>query len=170
MTNNSPLPNITDSPPDEERMNLIKLTTQDAAKFLGLKLDTDSPDVIVKAVNDCVRGVKKGGGPAFPEDEEVHLLLECLWGTQLVRALKWEWANIVFHDPSNFKAVGVVSPSRDMVIYPFQFVSACIKNNAIVTILLSYNMLKERMGNATFPPRSYVNVMDRVHHIIPPEE
>jgi hypothetical protein len=170
MSDEPKLPNITESRPDEERLTLLGLVTQEAADYLGLSLDTNSPEQIVAAVNDCVRAIKKDEGPAFPEDAEVDLLLGCLWGSQLVRAFGWEWANITFHEHGDSTAVGVVSPTRDMAIYPFHFVCGCIENRATVTILLSFNMLKERLGVPTYPDCSYENVMDHVHHIVPPDE
>ena len=170
MSDEPKLPNITESRPDEERMRLLGLVAQEAAEYLGLSLDTDSAEYIVAAVNDCVRAIKKGEGPAFPEDAEVDLLLGCLWGPQLTRAFDWEWANITFHDHGDTKAVGVVSPTRDLAIYPFHFVYGCIENKATVTILLSFNMLKERVAASTYPEYSYENVMDHVHHIVLPDE
>ena len=163
------LPNITESRPDEERMRLIQLVTEEAAEILGLSLDADSPDAIVKAVNDCVREIQKGRGPAFPADSEVDLLLGCLWGSQLVRSLNWEWTNVTFHDHGDSKAVGVLSPQRELAIYPFHFVHGCLENGAVVTILLAFNMLKERSSRPDFPAHSYANVMDHVHHIVPPD-
>ncbi len=170
MTDNDNLPNISESRPDEERANLLNLVAQDAAAILGVSLETNSPDEIVAAVNDCARAIKRGEGPAFPEDSEVDLLLGCLWGSQLIRVLDWEWINITFHDHDDSQAVGVVSPKRDMAIYPFHFIHGCIENAATVTILLSFNMLRERAGAPTYPERSYENVMDHVYHIVPPEE
>ena len=164
------LPKITESPPDDERMRLLDSVARDAAKYLKLSFDTDSPDTIVTAVNNCIRKIQKGRGPKFPEDEQVDLLLGCLWGFQLVKELNWEWVNVVFHDHGDSTAVGVVSPSRDLAIYPFHFVYGCIENHATVTVLLAFNMLKDRSRNVpTFPPRSYTNVMDHVHHIVPPD-
>ncbi len=170
MSDELKLPDVTETRPDEERMRLIGLVSKEAAEYLDLSLETNSPNEIVAAVNDCVRSIKKGVGPAFPEDAEVDLLLGCLWGSQLVRAFDWEWTNITFHEHGDPKAVGVVSPTRDMAIYPFHFVYGCIQNHATVTILLSFNMLSERVGTPTYPDHSYVNVMDHVHHIVPPDE
>lgn len=169
MSDDHQLPDVTESTPDEERMSLLQLVTQDAAAILGLSLEDDSPDAIVGAVNECVREIKKGRGPDFPPDSEVDLLLGCLWASQLVSSLDWKWANIDLNDESGFKAVGIVSPSRDMVIYPFHFVADCLHNGVVSTILLSYNMLKERVAEPVFKPCSYKNVMNHVYHIVPPD-
>jgi hypothetical protein len=165
------LPRITESPPDKKRMRLIDLVARDAAKYLKVSVDTDSSDKIVKAVNDCVRKIQKGRWPRFSKDDEeaADLLLGCLWGSQLVKELDWEWVNVVFHDHGDSEAVGVVSPKRDLAIYPFHFVYGCIENNATVTILLAFNMLKDGRRIPALPPRSYENVMDYVHHIVPPD-
>jgi hypothetical protein len=168
MAHGDGLPNITESPPDAERMRLLAVVAQDAAEYLEVSFDEDSPETIVRVVNDCVREIQKGRGPEFPEDERVDLLLGCLWGSQLVRELNWEWVNVVFHDHGDSEAVGVVSPNREFAIYPFHFVQGCIENNATVKILLAYNMLKGGQVPA-LPPRSYENVMDCVHHIVPPD-
>jgi hypothetical protein len=160
---------ITESPPDNERMKLLDLVAREAAEYLDVSFDTDSPETIVRAVNDCVREIQKGRGPEFPEDAEVDLLLGCLWGSQFVEELNWEWVNVVFHDHGDSKAVGIVSPNRELAIYPFHFVYGCIENHATVTILLAYNMIKDGNRLPAVPPRSYENLMDHVHHIVPPE-
>jgi hypothetical protein len=149
-------------------MRLLDVVARDAAEYLNVSFDTDSAETIVRAVNDCVREIQKGCGPEFPDGERVDLLLGCLWGSQLVKELNWEWVNVVFHDHGDSEAVGIVSPNRELAIYPFHFVYGCIENNATVTILLAYNMLKG--GRVpVLPPRSYENVMDHVHHIVPPD-
>ena len=51
MSDEPKLPNITESRPDEERLTLLGLVTQEAADYLGLSLDTNSPEQIVAAVN-----------------------------------------------------------------------------------------------------------------------
>jgi hypothetical protein len=163
------LPKITESRPDDERITLLNLVAKEAAECLNVSLDTDSPDTIVRAVNDCVRMIQKGRGPIFPADSEVDLLLGCLWASQIVKELNWEWVNLIFHDHNDSKAVGIVAPNRDLAIYPFHFVFGCIENNATVTILLSYNMLKERGKIPDLPPRSYENVMEHIHHLVPPD-
>lgn len=168
MANGDDLPDITESPPDEERLRLLASVAEDAADYLGVSLDEDSPEAIIRAVHECVREIQEGGGPEFDEGERVDLLLGCLWGSQLVRALGWEWVNVVFHDHGDSEAVGVASPNREFAIYPFHFVQGCLENNATVKILLAYNMLSAG-AMPTLPPRSYENVMDAVHYIIPPD-
>jgi hypothetical protein len=91
-----------------------------------------------------------------------------LWGEQLVREFGWEWSAVTFHDHNDSKAIGVFTRDRSLAIYPWHFIVGCLENNATVTILLAFNMLVA----GTIPPQEpngYLNLMDHVIHIIPPE-
>lgn len=160
---------VIQSEPSEETMRLIDLVESDGAELLEVSLD-DPPRSIIEAVNDCVRDLQKGDGPELSEDEDIVMLLGALWGNQIVKSLGWKWTNIdlVDRDPP-FKAIGIVSPNADKVIYPFNFVSLCIEKDVIVNILLVYNVLIEKPESATYEPGSCENVMIRIQHIVPPE-
>lgn len=161
---------VVQSTPADDTMELIGLVAADAATILNVSLD-DSPQSIVAAVNECVRDIQKGEGPELDEEEEdIVMLLGALWGNQLVKGLSWEWANIDINEGDEpFAAIGVVSPTRNMVIYPFNFVAGCLENGITSTILLAYNMLVEKADDVSFEPGTYENVMSYVHHIVPPE-
>lgn len=155
----------TESAPDSERQRLIAAVAQDAADFLGLNAQQDPPAKIVKAVNETIVKIVFGETVPIPEGEEPALLLGCLWGNQMVRELQWSWANIQLAESED---VAIVSPSRDMAIYPFTFVGACIEKRCICTVELAFNMLVEREGEAVYEPGSYEDVMQHIHHIVPP--
>ncbi|QEG02810.1 hypothetical protein Mal15_69310 [Stieleria maiorica] len=91
------------------------------------------------------------------------MLLGCLWGAQLVRELNWEWCEIHFDDGLD---VALVSPARDMVIFPFTFINSCLEKQVVCTVELSFNILIERTPE--YDTGSYLNLMDYVHHIVPP--
>jgi hypothetical protein len=144
----------------------VAKVAQDAASFLKIDPKRLSPQQIVEKIDDFVHRLQKGKVTA-PKDEDVNILFGCLWGQQLVADFQWEWANVVFHDHNDSKAMGVFSPDRSLAIYPFHFIQGCIENGAPVTILLSFNMLIDKTRIPKLPARGYQNVMDAVHHIVP---
>ena len=156
---------ITDSPCDPKRQQLINTVTKDAAGFLDLDLSTASPAEVVKKVDSVIVRIVFGEPQPVPETEEKHLILGSLWGAQMVKEFGWAWADV-----RNGEAiiVGVVSPQKDMVIHPFNFVADCIAKRCVCTVELSFNMLLEKKGAAVFSPGSYENVMLHIHHIVPP--
>lgn len=155
--------------PNDDTMRLLDLVAEDAAGLLDLSL-SDPPKSIVEAVNECVCDIQKGGGPELSEDEDIVMLLGALWGNQLVKQLGWRWTNIDLTDRDPpFKAIGVVSPDLDKVIYPFNFVSLCLEKDVLVNILLVYNVLVDKPESAVYQPGSCENVMIRIQHIVPPE-
>jgi hypothetical protein len=156
---------ITESPTDTERSQLISSVTQDAAKYLNLDLEQNTPIEIIKAVNEAITKTVFGESVPIPENEEQDLILGCLWGAQMVRELQWSWADI---HVGNSLDIAVVSPSRDMAIYPFTFVADCIGKRRICTVELAFNMLIERKDAPVFTPGTYENVMMHVKHIVPP--
>jgi hypothetical protein len=160
-----PLPRITEAPPSQENAELVVKVAQDAANFLNIDPKKLSPQQIVAKVDDFVYRLQKGKARA-PDGEDRDILFGCLWGQQLVAEFEWEWANVVFHEHDDSKAMGVFSRDRSLAIYPFHFIYGCIENGAPVTIALSFNMLlAERIPK--LPARGYENLMDGVHHIVP---
>jgi hypothetical protein len=157
---------ITEEVIDETMLREIRGCAGDAAKMIGVN-PAMPPARLVEAVDSCLRDWQKGKTPKIPRDDDPSLTLGSLWGEQLVRQLGWQWAGVVFHGQGPGKAIGVVSPDRALAIYPFQFVGACIENEAPVTVLLAFNMLIDGTRIPPLPPRGYVNVMDHVHHIVP---
>ena len=160
-------PKITEDPVDQEMLGNIRGCAEDAATMLGLDASTTPPAKIVEAVDEFVYKWQKGRRPPVDPDDDLSLTLGSLWGEQLVKNLQWEWTGVIFHEHGDSHAVGVVSPTRSLAIYPFHFIHGCLENDATVTIMLSYNMLTENSGIPNFPAGSFENVMDGVHHIIP---
>ncbi|MBA2113381.1 hypothetical protein [Bremerella alba] len=160
---------VVESSPNADTMQLIDLVASEAAEILGVSL-SDPPPVILAAVNGCIRDLQQRGGPSLDGGEDIVMLLGSLWGAQVVNGMSWQWANIDINDQEPpFSAIGVVSPSREMVIYPFNFVASCLEKDLPSTILLAYNMLSEKADSLVFEPHAYENVMSHVHHIVPPE-
>jgi hypothetical protein len=100
---------------------------------------------------------------------DISIPLGCLWAEVLTEKLGWEWGNVTFHEHDDTKAYGIFSKDRALAIYPFHFIFGCIENKAPVTITLSYRMLIDGASIPRLPPMGYENVMDNVHHIIPPK-
>ncbi|QDU73188.1 hypothetical protein Pan97_01550 [Bremerella volcania] len=160
---------VVQSSPSAETMRLMDLVAADAAEILDVSLG-DSPQVIIEAIDQCVREIQKGCGPELDAEEDLVMLLGSLWGNQIVQALSWQWVNIDLTDSDPpFAAIGVVSPDRDKVIYPFNFVSLCVEKDVLVNILLVYNVLTEKPESAVYDPGSCENVMTRIQHMVPPE-
>jgi hypothetical protein len=156
---------LSESLTDPERARLIEAVTTDAAAYLGVDLVLDGPARIIAAVDATIVKIVFGEAHQIPESEENDLVLGCLWGAQMVREFDWSWAEIRVDGALD---VAVVSPARDMAIYPFTFVADCIAKRRVCTIELSFNMLRERKGETIFPPKSYESVMMHIHHIVPP--
>jgi hypothetical protein len=154
-----------ENPPNLERIRLIKAVTNDAAGFLGVDPVNGSPDAIVQKIDATIVEMVFGRATSIPADEEPDLLLASLWGAQMVREFGWAWVDMQFDDGVD---AAVVSPERDMVIYPFTFVAECLAKRRICTVELSFNMLVGRKAEMVFPPKSYEDVMMHIHHIIPP--
>lgn len=161
-----PLPQISESEVSSEQAGLIPQVARSAAEFLEIDLQTAAPEAIVEAVDDFVHRLQREQ-VAAPEDEEVEIFFGCLWGEQLVREFGWEWANVTFHEHGDVKAIGVFSPDRSLAIYPFHFIIGCLENEAPVTIMLAFNLLRDSSRIPELPPRGYENVMDHVHPIVP---
>lgn len=154
-----------ESKPDSERQGLIDAVTKDAARYLALDLLQNTPSEIVSSVDDTVKKIVFGEGVPIPDTEEPDLLLGCLWGAQMVREFEWAWVNI--HQDGSLD-VAVVSAAREMVIYPFTFVAACLAKQCICTVELSFNMLLARRDSLVFPAGTYEDIMTRIHHVVPP--
>ncbi len=69
------------------------------------------------------------------------------------------------HD--DLKVLAIFDKSRSIGIYPFHFVFGCFENSVYPTILIAFNMLVSKKI-PVFDPKSYENLMDGVHHIVPP--
>ena len=161
--------NVTERSISTEMQNSIQSGSSDAAQLLGIDPKAAAPADLVQAIDQFVHRWQLGERPADAgeDDEDYSLTLGSLWGEQLVRELGWQWAKVTFNDFEESTAIGVFSPDRSLAIYPFHFVFGCIENEAPVTILLSFNILKDGTRVPKLPAGGYENVMDNVHHSEP---
>ncbi len=157
---------VHESPPDQERLSLIEAVIDDAAALLDVDLKTDSSQAIIQKVNDAVVDLVFERPTPVAEDENPHLVLGSLWGAQMARQFNWYWADVVIDD--EFKEVAMISPNREMIIFPFSFTAACIDKQCVCTILLAFNMLLENDRIGEISPGTYENIMLIIHHIVPP--
>lgn len=158
---------VTEEPIDPELLDTLAQAAGEGAELARIGVDAD-PAVIVAAINDFVRHEQDEPVEGIDNWDDRALPLGCLWGLQVVRRFGWEWANVTLHEHGDVKALGVFSPDRSLAIYPFYFLFGCLENKVTVTILLAFNMLVE--GKLPpLPPNGYENVMEGVHHIVPPD-
>jgi hypothetical protein len=135
------------------------------AELVGVELDA-TPLEIVTAINTFVSKPPRTRG-RIDNWTDRSLPLGSLWGCHIVRQFRWEWAGVIFHEHNDSKAYGVFSKDKSLAVYPWHFIFGCLENKAPVTILLSFNMLAAGKIPAQ-EPKAYVNLMEHVHHIVPP--
>lgn len=158
---------MTDEPLSEETMDSIRGCAGDALAVVGLEA-TLPPVKLVEAADKFAYRWQKGKRPSadlVEDTEQARLFFGSLWGEQLCRQFGWEWRKIVFGDGS--VAFGVVSPDRSLAIYPLDFMLGCMQHAGVdVTVALSFDMLLA--GRVPkMKRRSYTNVMEGVHRIVP---
>ena len=158
---------VTEEPIDPDILESLAGAAGEGAELAEVSLDA-TPAEIVAAINDLVYRQQKEPTDDVDNWEDRALPLGCLWGMQLVRQFDWEWANVTLHDHDDVKAMGVFSPDRSLAVYPFYFIFGCLEHQATVTILLAFNML-DGGKIPPLPAGGYENVMEGVHHIVPPE-
>lgn len=145
----------------------------EGADLLGISAD-DEPSKVIEAVNRFLEPPKKKSwfskAKVNPETDnwtDRALPIGSLWGQMMVRYLGWHWASLIQHDRDDFKAIAVVNEDRSLVIFPFHYCFGCLENSVHPTILLAFNMLEAGKIPAQ-PEGAFVNLMDGVHHIMPP--
>jgi hypothetical protein len=157
-----------DEPPSDEVMGSIRGCASDALAVLGPEFASADPPAVVEAVDAFAYRWQRGDRPpadVVEDTEQARLFFGSLWGEQLVRQFGWEWARVNFGDGSF--TFGVVAPDRSLAIYPLDFMLGCMQDPGVdVTVALAFNMLIA--GSVPkMPRRSYTNVMDGVHRIVP---
>src|SRR5947207_11045878 len=110
---------VTESPIDKKRLSLINAVVGDAVALLEVDLSKDSPQSIVTKVNEAIVALVLGKPTRASEDENPHLVLGCLWGSQMARQFNWYWADVEIDD--RFKEVAMISPKQEMIIFPLSF-------------------------------------------------
>jgi hypothetical protein len=163
--------NVTEEPIPKKTMGHIKGCAKDALQVLGSDFARADPAVVVKAIDDFAYRWQKGDRPpadVVEDMEEARLIFGSLWGEQLVKQFGWQWAKITFHDYDDSIAFGVFSPDRSLAIYPLEFMLGCLQDPGVdVTVKLSFNMLLAAGEIPKMKKKSYTNVMDGVHRIVP---
>jgi hypothetical protein len=147
---------ITKRPIDPDVQRELQQFEVDSRAMLRLGADVVEPDDVVRAIQDYVDGLQAGvthAGPAagYSLGDQI-LLLASLWGIQFCRKLNWEWVELTVHGETYD---GIVSPSREYAIFPFDYMKQVVTDEKREnTALLIYNMLKA--GSFTSQePRSY---------------
>src|SRR3569833_510571 len=153
---------------------LTECQTRRSRMMTKLRLTSEAPpDYIVAAVDayvDAWQQERSGFLARFrkiegPDPEQLAFDLGVLWGDQLVRAMGWEWAKVIY---SNADVYGVVNPDRSLAVLTVNFLGSCLKNPKVdCTAMLSYNMLMAGKDTPSMPPQSYTDYMRGVARIIP---
>ncbi|MDF1755798.1 MAG: hypothetical protein P1U89_23615 [Verrucomicrobiales bacterium] len=165
----SPTPQfkIVERTQEADQSRMIESMASQAASMLSLDLESDDPDAIVNKVYDSVVDLVFARPNPFNNSEAPHALLGSLWGSQIVRKFNWYWADVVVDD--RVGEIAIISPNREMIIFPLSFTGACINKQCICTMALAFDMLGK--GNfSEIQPNSYENIMLNIHHIVPPYE
>jgi hypothetical protein len=140
----------------------------DALQVLGASYTAATPATLVEAIDDFAYRWQQGDRPprkVVKDTEQARLIFGSLWGEQLVKQFGWQWTKVIF--PDGGFAFGVAAPDRSLVVYPLDFMLACMEDPGVdVTVALSFNML---LGGAVpaIQPHSYTNLMEGVHRIVP---
>ena len=127
---------VVESTPDQERLDLIDAVAGDAAILLDIDLSNDPPQEIMTKVNDAIVAIVFGEATPVTQDENPDLLLGALWGAQMARQFQWYWADAVLDDTTN--EVAMISPNKEMIIFPFSFVGACIHKQCIFAFIFTH--------------------------------
>ena len=151
--------------PNEERLKLINSVISDAAALLSQDLEKDSPKEIMSKIYGVVVDLIFDKSTPIPTDDNPSVLLGALWGNQLARQFNWYWADVVIDD--KYDDTAMISPNKEMIIFPFSFMRACLEKQCICTVSLAFNMLLENTLSG-IRPNSYENIMLSIHHVIPP--
>ena len=97
----------------------------------------DAPEAIVAAVHRLVSDLQDGK-TTLSKGELAEVAIA--WGEQLVRALGWQWAAVVYDDGS--KPIGVISPDRSLAHFPQAFLESLAVKTQENTVELLFAMLR----------------------------
>jgi len=156
-----------ESPIAESTAKLIPGTAAEGAKLVGTTVNAE-PQEIIETINRFLTKPKKAGWFVKVDNwVDRALPIGSLWGTAMARQFGWQWVQLIQHDHNDFKVVALVNEDRSLAIFPFHYCFGCLENHVTPTVELAFNMLKA----GSIPPQevnSYINLMDGVHHIVPP--
>ena len=155
---------ISEKPLTGDIQALIPGAAKEGAQLVGVS-HTEAPLKIVEAINTFVANPPKKKMFKRVDHWNDHALpLGALWGMQMARQFGWSWA---LFEENGETSIGIFDLQRSKGIYPFDYIFGCLEAGEYPTILLAFNMLIEG-GIPDFAPRSTINVMDGVQHIVPP--
>lgn len=132
-----------------EELDEIAQFSEEGADALGVN-GAEEPKLIVTAIGNYVDEQRVNIQQAS-EDDYAWLILSMayLWGQQVCRAYKWEWAGLVY-DGGESKAI--VSPNRAFGVYPVLFIKELVDDpERESTIILLFNMLEAQFLESQFP-------------------
>ncbi len=120
-----------------EDLGVLSGAAQEALEYLHLT-GREEPKAVVQHLAAGVDELRKN--PLSREEETRHAaMLGALFGTQVVRAYGWSWAQI---GDDERMAYAVVAPNKSVYLEPLQFVwQFLIDKEKDSTILLLFNML-----------------------------
>ena len=157
---------VIESPPSKERLQLLQAVAEDAAEILNVDIKNGNSKNIVEKINEVIINIIFEESNPIPKDEEPHLLLGCLWGEQMAKQFGWYWADVEIDE--KFNEIAMISENQEMIIFPLSFVEVCLNKQCISTVALAFNMLLEDDRKGVFDRGSYENIMQSIHHFIPP--
>jgi hypothetical protein len=158
---------VTEETIAEDVQTMLPGAAQEGAALIGVPVEA-SPSAIIRSINEFIANPPKGSWFKKVDNwNERALPLGALWGVQMIRRFDWQWAMIVDHENDGDKVIGVFDARRSMGVHPFEYVFGCLEEGAYPTIELAYNML-EAGQIPVFEDRAYTNLMDGVHHVVPP--
>ena len=138
----------------------------DGRRLLGVTTSATSKE-ITGAINESLRQCQKGHWPEIDPNDDLCLMLGSLWGQQLVREFGWLWIGVEVQNRGSDRHVGVASPDRSYIIYPFRFVEDCLTKGVPVTVSLAFDLLKDGQKIPERPERAFEDVMKSIGHIVP---
>lgn len=156
---------VTALPPDPVRLELFPDVISGSEAVLGVSLEKDPAAIVVEKIDATIVQIVFGQPNRLSRDEDQAVTLGSLWGELMVRECGWSWLDVQI---GSHRDVGVVSPAQDMIIYPFTFVGQCLAKRRVCTVALSFTALLGKKGEIVYKPGGYENVMNHIHHVIPP--
>jgi len=160
---------ILERPLDNHTLALVKSSSREALKLLGVADKIESPADVVDAIDACVVSWQRQQRAPIPSltPADGPRLLGSLWGDQLVKRFAWLWVMIAPADGVTPAMPAVVPPDRSLAVFPVQFVAFCIQNpKADCTIALAFKLIEQRKIGK-LKPRQYLRLMDGVKRVAP---
>lgn len=160
MTPQSSIPRLVEAPISDEQREGIDELAIDAAEYLQVDQASQTARDILERIENWIRQLQSKQVQPI-QGEEMDLLLGSLWGSQLVKALAWEWAEVTFLDSDNAEAIGVFSPDRSLAIYPFHYLYGCLEHSVEPCLVIAFDQLTAPASHPRPTARHYQNLMSQ---------